>query len=132
MKASVSKCLVGLTILVTTTWATVARADWVRVLTDQANNVVFYIEPSTIQLNNSRYYFLAHLQLITPEYLPAYEAEVSSANVLFSTDCNTGDFQAHQEEGFDAQGNSLGTLEVSIQYSTLTKGADAIKNFVCN
>ena len=132
MKGFISKGLIGLTILATTTWANVARADWVRVLTDQQSNDVFLIEPSTIQFDNGRYYFWANISLIEPRYYPEYEGELASANLFLATECNSNSIQKYQEEGFDIEGNSLGTLEGSINYPIIGRGTKAIQNFVCN
>ena len=132
MKKYISKVLIGLTILATTTWASVARADWVRVLTDQERNTVFYIETSTIQIDNGIYYFWASASLIEPEYFSEYDAEVSSFNAFISTDCSSGDFTIHKNEVFNIEGNRLEVEDENINYSALSRGGIAVKNFVCN
>lgn len=132
MKRYIFKGLIGLTIFATTTWANDARADWVRVLTDQESNAVFHIETSTIQVDNGIRYFWASVSFIEPQYHQRYEAELTGANLFLSTDCNSSSIQQHQEEAFDIEGNSLGNVESSINYSILSRGGTAIKNFVCN
>lgn len=130
MKRYISKCLIGLTILATTTWANVARADWVRVLTDKAENAVFYIETSTIQSENGRYYFWSS---IVPENYEEFEEiiDFGGINMFVSTDCSAEDFRVLQYEFFDTEGNTLFEGEMDTNAPKLSRGEIALKNFVC-
>ena len=131
MKKYISKLFIGLTILATTTWASVARADWVRVLTVKEENAVFYIEPSTIQSENGRYYFWSS---IVPENYEEFEEiiDFGGINMFVSTNCSAEDFRVLQYEFFDTEGNTIFGGNMDTNAPELSQGEMALKNFVCN